>query len=135
MYIYCTVYWYGGARTAADRMCAVARYNDISKADWRNHIFIRAAAGQMCPKQDFIVVLPASNIMEVKQKNTIGVKKNYFNKIKINKSIVNVLFTTYTTVALDRPMAVKQLSDWFYGLKHSEITQKKIKQFYYENQF
>ncbi len=29
----------------------------------------------MCPKQDFIVVPPASNIMEVKQKNTIGVKK------------------------------------------------------------
>ncbi len=27
-------------------------------------------------------------------------------------------------------MAVIQLSDWFYGLKHSEITQKKIKQFY-----
>ncbi len=26
-----------------------------------------------------------------------------------------------------------QLTDWFYGLKHSEITQKKIKQFYYEN--
>ncbi len=25
-----------------------------------------------------------------------------------------------------------QLSDWFYGLKHSEITQKKIKQFYYD---
>ncbi len=32
-------------------------------------IFIRAAAGQMCPKQDFIVVPPPSNIMEVK-KNT-----------------------------------------------------------------
>ncbi len=27
-------------------------------------------------------------------------------------------------------MAVIQLSDWFYGPKHSEITQKKIKQFY-----
>ncbi len=25
------------------------------------------------------------------------------------------------------------LSDWFYALKHSEITQKKIKQFYHEN--
>ncbi len=24
------------------------------------------------------------------------------------------------------------LSDWLYGLKHSEITQKKIKQFYYD---
>ncbi len=78
----CTVYWYGGARTAADRMCAVARYNDISKADWRNHIFIRAAAGQMCPKQDFIVVPPASNIMEVKQKNTIGVKIITLIKLK-----------------------------------------------------
>ncbi len=29
-------------------------------------------------------------------------------------------------------MAVIQLSDWFYGLKHSETTQKKTKQFYYE---
>ncbi len=37
-----------------------------------------------------------------------------------------------TVVALDRPMAVIQLSDRFYGLKHSEITQKKIKHFYYE---
>ncbi len=25
-----------------------------------------------------------------------------------------------------------QLSDWFYSLKHSEITQKKMKQFYYD---
>ncbi len=25
-----------------------------------------------------------------------------------------------------------QLSDWFYSLKHSETTQKKIKQFYYD---
>ncbi len=25
-----------------------------------------------------------------------------------------------------------QLSDWFYSPKHSEITQKKIKQFYYD---
>ncbi len=25
-----------------------------------------------------------------------------------------------------------QLYDWFYGLKHSEIKQKKIKQFYYD---
>ncbi len=24
-----------------------------------------------------------------------------------------------------------QLSDWVYGLRHSEITKKKIKQFYY----
>ncbi len=46
------------------------------------HIFIRAAAGQMCPKQDFIVVPPASNIMEVKQKNTIGVKKMTLIKLK-----------------------------------------------------
>ncbi len=25
-----------------------------------------------------------------------------------------------------------QLTDWFYGLKHSEITQKKIEQFYFD---
>ncbi len=30
-------------------------------------------------------------------------------------------------------MAVIQVSNWFYGHKHSEIMQKKIKQFYYEN--
>ncbi len=64
----CTVYWYGGARTATDRMCAVARYNDISSKTNCGDIFIRAAAGQMCPKQDFIVVPPPSNIMEVKNK-------------------------------------------------------------------
>ncbi len=28
-------------------------------------------------------------------------------------------------------MAVIQLTDWFYVLNHSEITQKKTKQFYY----
>ncbi len=50
-------------------MCAVARYNDISSKADRGDIFIRAAAGQMCPKQDFIVVPPSSNIMEVKKKN------------------------------------------------------------------
>ncbi len=49
-------------------MCAVARTNDISSKADRGDIFIRAAAGQMCPKQDFIVVLPPSNIMEVKNK-------------------------------------------------------------------
>ncbi len=37
-------------------MCAVARYNNISSKADRGDIFIRAAAGQMCPKQDFIVV-------------------------------------------------------------------------------
>ncbi len=38
-----------------------------------------------------------------------------------------------TIVALDSYLWQLQLSDWFYGLKHSEITQKKTKQFYYEN--
>ncbi len=37
----------------ADRMCAVARYNDISSKADHGEIFIRTAAGQMCPKQDF----------------------------------------------------------------------------------
>ncbi len=60
----------GGTRTEADRMCAVARYNDISSNAYHGDIFIRAAAGQMCPKQDFILVPPPSNIMEVKKKNT-----------------------------------------------------------------
>ncbi len=46
--------------------CAVARYNDISSKADHGDIFIRAAAGQMCPKQDFIVVPPPSNIMKVK---------------------------------------------------------------------
>ncbi len=53
-------------------MCAVARYNDISSKADCGDIFIRAAAGQMCP---FIVVPPPSNIMEVKNKTpNIGVK-------------------------------------------------------------
>ncbi len=56
-------------------MCAVAQYNDISSKADREDIFIRTAAGQMCPKQDFIVVPPPSNIMEVKNKTpNIGVK-------------------------------------------------------------
>ncbi len=55
----------------ADRMCAVARYNDISSKADHGDIFIRTAAGQMCPKQDFIVVPPPSNIQEVKKKKNI----------------------------------------------------------------
>ncbi len=43
----CTVYWYGGARIAADRMCAVERYNDISSKAACGYIFTRAAAGQI----------------------------------------------------------------------------------------
>ncbi len=55
-------------------MCAVARYNDISSKADRGDIFIRAN-GQICPKQDFIVVPPPSNIMELKNKTpNIGVK-------------------------------------------------------------
>ncbi len=42
----CTVYWYGSARTTADRMCAVAQYNDVSSKADRGDVFIRAA-GQM----------------------------------------------------------------------------------------
>ncbi len=54
-------------------MCAVARSNDNSSKTDRGDIFIRAADGQMCPKRDFIVV-PPSNIMEVKNKTpNIGV--------------------------------------------------------------
>ncbi len=45
------------ARPAADRMCAVARYNNISSKTDRGDIFIRTAAGQMgCA---FIVVPPS----------------------------------------------------------------------------
>ncbi len=44
---------------------------------------------------------------------------------------------TNTSVALDSYLWLAmilliQLFDWFYSLKHSEITQKKIKQFYYD---
>ncbi len=58
----CTVYWYGGARTAAERMCAVARYNDISSKADRGDIFIRDAAEQMggfnCKKSECDVTWP-----------------------------------------------------------------------------
>ncbi len=64
-------------------MCAVARYNDISSKADRGDIFIRAAAGQMCPKQDCIAVPPPSNIMELKTPN-IGVKIELESNIKVN---------------------------------------------------
>ncbi len=72
----CTVYWYGGARPAADRMCAVARYNDISSKADRGDIFIRAIAGQMGALSRILLLCPPpSNIMEVKKKTPpIGVK-------------------------------------------------------------
>ncbi len=70
----CTVYWYGGARSAADKMCNVALYNNISSKADCGDIFIWDNAGQICPKQDFIVVPPPSNIVEVKRKTpNIGV--------------------------------------------------------------
>ncbi len=43
----CTLYRYSGARTAADRMCAVAWNNDISSKADCGDIFIRAAACQI----------------------------------------------------------------------------------------
>ncbi len=49
-------------------MCAVVRNNDISSKAYRGNIFIRTAAGLKCPKQDFIVVPPPTNIMVVKNK-------------------------------------------------------------------
>ncbi len=53
----------------------ILRYSYISSKADRGNIFIKAAAGQMCPKQDCIVVPPPSNITEVKKKTpTIGVK-------------------------------------------------------------
>ncbi len=63
-------------------MCAVARYNDISSKADREDIFIRTAA-KWVPKQDFVVVPPPSNIMEVKKKKTptTGVKIDSNNKI------------------------------------------------------
>ncbi len=36
----CKVYWYGGARTVTDRMCAVAWYYNISPKADRGEIFI-----------------------------------------------------------------------------------------------
>ncbi len=36
----CTIHTDGGARTAADKMCAVARYYDISSKADRGDIFI-----------------------------------------------------------------------------------------------
>ncbi len=46
-------------------------YVDISSKANCGDIFIRADSGQMCPKQDFIVVPPPSNIMEVKKKKKL----------------------------------------------------------------
>ncbi len=71
----CTVYWYGGARTAADRMCAVARYNDISSKADRGDIFIRAAAGQMGALSRIVLLCPLLQILWKQKKTpTIGVK-------------------------------------------------------------
>ncbi len=35
-------------------------------------------------------------------------------------------------IILLKLLKFKLFSDWLYSLKHSEITQKKIKQFYYD---
>ncbi len=88
-------------------MCAVARYNHISSTD-RGDIFI-----QWVPKQDFIVVPPPSNIMEVKNKNTYHKGSNRTltkYKSKLNSELL-LHCIIYKIVALDRPMAIIQLSD------------------------
>ncbi len=44
---------------------------------------------------------------------------------------LNCIIEKLQVVARQLPMAILiQLSDWVYRLKHSKITQKKIKQFY-----
>ncbi len=71
----CTVYWYGGARTAADRMCTVARYYDISSKADRGDIFIRASAGQMGAPSRILLLCPLPQILwKFKKHHTIGVK-------------------------------------------------------------
>ncbi len=47
MWMFVVLYSIWRTRTAADRMCAVAWYNDISSKADRGDIFIRAAADQM----------------------------------------------------------------------------------------
>ncbi len=56
------------ARTAADRMCAVARCNNISSKADCGYISIRA---KWVPYKQECIVPPPSNIMEVKKTPTI----------------------------------------------------------------
>ncbi len=65
------------------------------------------------PKQDFIVVPPPSNIMEVKNKTpTIRGQNRTLTKYKSKLNSELLLHCIiYKIVALDRPMAVIQLSD------------------------
>ncbi len=77
-------------------------YVDISSKANLGDIFIRADAGQMCPKQDFIVVPPPSNIMEVKTKNYHRGQQRTLIKYKSklnNDLLLNCII--YKIVALD----------------------------------
>ncbi len=55
----------------------------------------------------------------------------------MNKYIlIKLYYLQFTIITLDSyPWLILliQLSNWFYSLKHSEITQKKMNQFYYDN--
>ncbi len=74
--------------------------------------------------------------MEVKKKKKAYYRGQNRTLIKYKSKQINKLYyLQITIVALDSYLAMIiliQLSDWFYGLKNSEITQKKIKQFYYD---
>ncbi len=63
MWMYVALYWYGTAKTAADRMCAVARYNNISSKADRGDIFIRATAGQMGALSRILLLCPLPQIL------------------------------------------------------------------------
>ncbi len=52
-----------GARTAADRMCAVARCNNISSKADRGDIFISVAAGQMGAISRILLLCPLPQIL------------------------------------------------------------------------
>ncbi len=84
-------------------MCAVARYNDISSTADRGDIFIRAACWQKngCPKQDFIVVPPPSNIMEVLKTTYHRGQNRTLIKYKSKYIVIKLCYLQITIVALD----------------------------------
>ncbi len=143
----------GGARTAAYRICAVASYDNISPKADHGDIFIRAVTGQMGALSRILLKIKSeSDIHPSMVMHTwilcspFNPHREYTHTWSSGQSFMlrhpgsswgfDALLkgTSVVVLKVENVLGIHcrhlqllqiQLSDWFYGLKHSEITQKE----------
>ncbi len=126
----CTVYWYGSARTAAERMCDVARYNNISSKADRGDIFIRAAAEQMggfnCKKSECDVTWPSTVTHTLNSGSA-------FNPSKVHTQWTHTHTPWTHTRSSGQPVLRRPGSRWGFGvlLKGTSVVVLKVERALY----